>query len=111
MATGAELITLFGDREEVLGGSILDIPEKLLNWWKIGATQTSVGKAAALPLTLPYKALKSSQEIVEDLPSSVKGITKTLPLILLLVAGGVAIYLYQSGKKGVKLTGRCGGRK
>jgi hypothetical protein len=104
MATGAELITLFGE-EEVLGGSILDLPEKLFNWWKTGATETPVGKVAALPLTLPYKAVRAAEQTVEQLPSAVKGVTKALPLVLLLVAGGVALYLYQSGKKGVKLTG------
>ena len=54
--------------------------------------------------TLLSKAVKATGNVLEGAGDTAKTASYTVPLVLLVLAGGVAGYLIFAGKKGVKLT-------
>ena len=70
---------------------------------KVKVKKTAPGKIVTAPVRIVESAVKSAQDIVEQIPQAAIETTKTLPFILLLLAGGVVAYMVYMGKKGSKL--------
>jgi hypothetical protein len=85
---------------------MLQAPADLIEKWKKGA-DTPEGKAAIAPLAaimgVPLQALESAKEILKDAPPAIKSTTGTIPLILIILAGGVTAYLVFMGRGGKKI--------
>lgn len=93
---------------------IVETPYNLIQMWKRGAA-TPEGRTATAPVRAVVdivksatgatkKAVDAAGNIIEDAPGTVKGIGGVLPVVLIVLAGGVAAYLVFAGKKGTKLT-------
>jgi hypothetical protein len=82
---------------------------KIGQYWDAGAKdleKTAIGKIVTSPVRIieaatgsTTKALTSVGKVAEKAPA----IAGTVPLLLIVLAGGIAAYLVFAGKKGVKL--------
>jgi len=82
-------------KREYLGTSLPDL-------WEMGAKEleeTTLGRIITSPVWVSDVVIKATVGTVGALP----GIVKTVPFILLLLAGGVAAYLVFMGKKGSRV--------
>jgi hypothetical protein len=83
---------------------------KIFDYWTTGAKElekSAPGQLVTAPIRVPAavvttarKALEATGKTVETVP----GAAKTLPVVFIILAGGVAAYLVFAGKKGTKLT-------
>jgi len=85
---------------------MLQAPSGLIEQWKKGA-DTPEGKAAIAPLAaimgVSRQALESAKEILKDAPPAIKKTTGTIPMVLIILAGGIAAYLVFMGRSGKKI--------
>ena len=94
--------SMSGD-EVLLGKNIFEL-------WEEGAKsieETSIGKIVTSPVRILEKATGATQQVLTatgQTAAQAPAIAKTLPLILIILAGGVVAYLAFAGKSGVKLT-------
>jgi hypothetical protein len=71
--------------------------------WDVGAKElekTSLGKLVTAPVRIATGAVDASTGTLKAIPKAVN----TVPLVLLILAGGIAAYLVFAGKAGTKLT-------
>lgn len=75
---------------------------KPFQWWESGAKElekTSLGKVLTAPVRLPEAVLTSTKKTVEQVPETVKSITKAIPILAVSAALiGVAVLLYKLEK-------------
>jgi hypothetical protein len=77
--------------------------------WKEGAAElekTAPGKLITAPVQIPAAVVEAARKILEatgKTAETLPGTAKTIPIILIILAGGVAAYLVFAGKKGTKL--------
>src|SRR4030043_678170 len=93
-------------RRELLTGeatkapSILDF-SKWPQWWESGARElekTSPGRLITAPVRLPEALVTSTTKTVQEVPSVIKTVTNTLPIILIIAGiGGAGYFAYKAG--------------
>jgi hypothetical protein len=101
MATGAELVTLFGDQEEIIGeGYGVEIP-------LLSPAYRYAKRVLKAPLTVAEGIAKIPEAATKQTSKIATGLTITLVLVGLGVAG----YLIFAGRKGTKLVPMTGRRR
>ena len=83
--------------------------ESLFDMWETGAKdleKSDLGKLITAPIRLLSKTTDAGQKVLEATGKTAEAapdIVKNIPLILIILAGGVTAYLVYAGKKGTKL--------
>jgi len=87
-----------------------DFRGDLFTMWETGAQQiekSGIGKIVTAPVRIAESVIGAGEKAVTGAGEAVgaaPGIIKALPVILIILAGGVAAYLLFAGRKGTKLT-------
>ena len=75
----------------------------LLEMWESGAKElekTAIGRLITAPIRIGDKVVTATGKTIDVIPKA----ANTVPLVLMILAGGIAAYLVFAGKSGTKLT-------